>query len=100
MEKPDVQCIKGISPTISIDQKHSSYYFNSTVGTISEVSQYMRLLYAKVGEAYCPECGRKIEKQTVEDTTVYIITKDEHKFQFATQRWVYWNHLNKKQYLW
>ncbi|MCK4836087.1 MAG: ABC-ATPase UvrA, partial [Candidatus Aminicenantes bacterium] len=61
MEKPDVGYIKGISPTISIDQKHSSYYFNSTVGTISDLSQYLRLLFAKVGEAQCPECGRRIE---------------------------------------
>lgn len=60
LEKPEVQCIKGISPTISIDQKHSSYYFNSTVGTISEVSQYLRLLYSKVGEPHCYECGKKI----------------------------------------
>ena len=61
LEKQDVQHIKGISPTISIDQKHSSFFHNSTVGTISEVSQYLRLLYAKVGEAYCPRCGTKIK---------------------------------------
>ena len=51
LEKPEVQSIKGISPTISIDQKHSSFYYNSTVGTISEISQYLRLLYARTGEA-------------------------------------------------
>lgn len=61
MEKPEVRYIKGISPTISIDQKQSSYYYNSTVGTISDISQYLRLLYARVGRARCPECGRGIE---------------------------------------
>ncbi len=60
LEKPEVQAIKGISPTISIDQKHSSYYYNSTVGTISEVSQYLRLLLARRGEAHCPRCGKEI----------------------------------------
>ena len=58
LEKPEVQSIKGISPTISIDQKHSSFYYNSTVGTISEVSHYLRLLYARVSEARCPKCGK------------------------------------------
>ncbi len=72
LEKPDVQAIKGISPTISIDQKHSSFYYNSTVGTISEVSQYLRLLYAKVGEAHCPGCGKKIEKYSPQTVTDYI----------------------------
>ena len=66
LEKPEVQFIRGISPTISIDQKHSSYYFNSTVGTISEVSQYLRLLYSKVGEPHCYECGKQFQiDQTV-----------------------------------
>ncbi len=72
LEKPDVQVIKGISPTISIDQKHSSYYYNSTVGTVSEVSQYLRLLYARVGEAHCPQCGKKIEKYSPQTVMDYI----------------------------
>jgi excinuclease ABC subunit A len=72
LEKPDVQSIKGISPTISIDQKHSSFYYNSTVGTISEISQYLRLLYAKVGEAHCPNCGKKIEKYSPQTVMDYI----------------------------
>jgi excinuclease ABC subunit A len=59
-EKPDVEMVKGISPTISIDQKISSFYFNSTVGTISEISSYLRLLYAKTGQPLCPQCGKKI----------------------------------------
>jgi len=72
LEKPEVQFIRGISPTISIDQKHSSYYFNSTVGTISEVSQYLRLLYSKVGEPHCYECGKKIVKFSYKKIIDYI----------------------------
>lgn len=72
LEKPEVQSIKGISPTISIDQKHSSFYYNSTVGTISEISQYLRLLYARTGEAVCPSCGMKIEKYSPQAVKDYI----------------------------
>lgn len=61
LEKPEVRTIRGISPTISIDQKHSSYYYNSTVGTASEVSQYLRLLFARTGKARCPGCGKEIQ---------------------------------------
>ena len=59
VEKPEVQAVRGISPTISIDQKHASYYFNSTVGTISEVNQYLRLLFARIADPHCPgrRCG-------------------------------------------
>ncbi len=72
LEKAEVQSIKGISPTISIDQKHSSYYFNSTVGTISEVSQYLRLLYSKAGEPHCYECGKRIVKFSYKKIIDYI----------------------------
>jgi excinuclease ABC subunit A len=72
LEKPEVLSIKGISPTISIDQKHSSFYYNSTVGTISEISQYLRLLYARTGEAVCPSCGMKIEKFSPQAVKDYI----------------------------
>jgi len=82
LEKPDVQHIKGISPTISIDQKHSSFYHNSTVGTISEVSQYLRLLYAKVGEAYCPGCGKKIKKFSYQKILKYIYENFINKLVF------------------
>jgi excinuclease ABC subunit A len=75
LEKPEVQYIKGISPTISIDQKHSSFFFNSTVGTVSEVSQYLRLLYAKMGQAFCPECGRKIERFSTKKIMDLIFTQ-------------------------
>jgi excinuclease ABC subunit A len=62
LERPDVRSIKGIAPTISIDQKHSSFYYNSTVGTVSEVAPYLRLLYAKLGQALCPRCGEPIRR--------------------------------------
>jgi excinuclease ABC subunit A len=73
LEKPEVQSIKGISPTISIDQKHSSYYYNSTVGTISEVSQYLRLLYARLGQAHCPGCGRRLERFSIRKLYDHIL---------------------------
>lgn len=75
LEKPEVQSIKGISPTISIDQKHSSYYYNSTVGTISEVSQYLRLLYARTAKAHCPQCGKKIEIYSPQMVIDYIFER-------------------------
>ena len=75
LEKPEVQYIKGISPTISIDQKHSSYHYNSTVGTVSEISQYLRLLYARVGVAYCPECGRKIEAYSYQKIVDFVFDR-------------------------
>jgi excinuclease ABC subunit A len=66
MEKPDVDVIEGLSPAISIDQKGTSRNPRSTVGTVTEVYDYLRLLYARVGRIHCPICGREIEKQTVE----------------------------------
>jgi excinuclease ABC subunit A len=66
LERPEVQSIKGIAPTIAIDQKHSSYYFNSTVGTISEIAPYLRLLFAKLAEARCPQCGKPISRYSSE----------------------------------
>lgn len=75
LEKPDVQYIKGISPTISIDQKHASYYYNSTVGTVSEISQYLRLLYARVGIAHCPGCGNQIEAYSYNKIADYIFDR-------------------------
>src|SRR5437868_9089184 len=66
MEKPDVDLIEGLSPAISIDQKGSSRNPRSTVGTITEVYDYMRLLFARVGHPHCPNCGREIHQQTVQ----------------------------------
>ena len=66
MEKPDVDQIEGLSPAISIDQKSTNRNPRSTVGTVTEIYDYFRLLYARIGIPHCPECGRVIEKQTVD----------------------------------
>ena len=66
MEKPDVDLIEGLSPAISIDQKTTSHNPRSTVGTVTEIYDYMRLLFARAGVPHCPQCGREIERQTVD----------------------------------
>lgn len=66
MEKPDVQSIEGLSPSISIDQKTTSKNPRSTVGTVTEIYDYLRLLYARIGVPHCPVCGKKIEQQTID----------------------------------
>ncbi len=66
MDKPDVDAIEGLSPAISIDQKTTSHNPRSTVGTVTEVYDYLRLLYARVGHPHCPRCGRPVSQQTVE----------------------------------
>ena len=66
MEKPDVDSIEGLSPAISIDQKTTSKNPRSTVGTVTEVYDYLRLLYARIGIPHCPVCGREIKQQTVD----------------------------------
>ncbi|MFC1663018.1 excinuclease ABC subunit UvrA [Patescibacteria group bacterium] len=66
MDKPDVDQIEGLSPAISIDQKSTSHNPRSTVGTVTEVYDYLRLLYARVGIPHCPQCGRQVSKQTAE----------------------------------
>jgi len=66
MDKPDVDAIEGLSPAISIDQKTTSHNPRSTVGTVTEVYDYLRLLYARVGHPHCPKCGRPVTQQTVE----------------------------------
>ena len=66
MEKPDVESIEGLSPAISIDQKTTSKNPRSTVGTVTEIYDYIRLLYARIGVPYCPNCGKKIEKQSID----------------------------------
>ena len=67
MEKPDVESIEGLSPAISIDQKTTSHNPRSTVGTVTEIYDYLRLLYARVGTPHCPNCGREIRRQTVDE---------------------------------
>jgi excinuclease ABC subunit A len=73
LERPDVRSIKGIAPTISIDQKHSSFYYNSSVGTVSEVAPYLRLLFAKLGQAHCPGCGEPISRYSPEKILAALI---------------------------
>src|SRR3989441_10349939 len=73
MEKPDVDFIEGLSPAISIDQKSASRNPRSTVGTITEVYDYLRLLFARIGKAHCHICGRPIERQTVEQIVDRIL---------------------------
>ena len=77
MEKPDVESIEGLSPAISIDQKTTSKNPRSTVGTVTEIYDYIRLLYARIGVAYCPNCGKKIEKQTVDQIVDSILELPE-----------------------
>ena len=67
MDKPDVDEITGLSPAISIDQKTTSHNPRSTVGTVTEIYDYLRLLYARVGVPHCPVCGRVISQQTVDE---------------------------------
>src|SRR5688500_9812490 len=74
MEKPDVDFIEGLSPAISIDQKSASRNPRSTVGTITEVYDYLRLLFARIGTPHCHQCGRLIERQTVEQMVDRILT--------------------------
>ena len=74
MEKPDVESIEGLPPAISIDQKSTNRNPRSTVGTVTEIYDYFRLLYARVGIPHCPKCGKVIAKQTV-DQIVDILMK-------------------------
>src|ERR687896_1437434 len=77
MEKPDVDSIDGLSPAISIDQKTTSRNPRSTVGTVTEIYDYLRLLWARVGRPHCPECGDPIEGQSIEQISDRVMTLDE-----------------------
>ena len=77
MEKPDVESIEGLSPAISIDQKSTNHNPRSTVGTVTEIYDYFRLLYARVGIPHCPKCGREISKQTVDQMVDQIMALPE-----------------------
>ena len=77
MEKPDVELIEGLSPAISIDQKTTSKNPRSTVGTVTEIYDYIRLLYARIGVPYCPNCGKRIEKQTIDQIVDNIMELEE-----------------------
>ncbi|MCR5186315.1 MAG: excinuclease ABC subunit UvrA [Clostridia bacterium] len=77
MEKPDVENIEGLSPAISIDQKTTSRNPRSTVGTVTEIYDFLRLLFARVGTPYCPNCGKKIEKQTIDQIVDNVMELEE-----------------------
>src|SRR3954469_7963369 len=74
MRKPDVDSIEGLSPSISIEQKNISRNPRSTVGTVTEISDYLRLLYARVGIPHCPSCGKPIQSQTIQQIVDRIMT--------------------------
>ena len=77
MEKPDVESIEGLSPAISIDQKSTNRNPRSTVGTVTEIYDYMRLLYARIGIPHCPKCGKEIKKQTIDQMVDQIMELPE-----------------------
>lgn len=77
MEKPDVEYIEGLSPAISIDQKTTSHNPRSTVGTVTEIYDYLRLLYARIGIPHCPKCGKEIKKQTIDQIADQIMALPE-----------------------
>lgn len=77
MEKPDVELIDGLSPAISIDQKTTSHNPRSTVGTVTEIYDYFRLLFARVGVPHCPECGREIRRQSVDEIADRVMLMPE-----------------------
>lgn len=77
MDKPEVDSIDGLSPAISIDQKTTSHNPRSTVGTVTEIYDYLRLLYARIGIPHCPVCGREIKQQTIDDIVDQVLKKNE-----------------------
>ena len=108
MEKPDVEYIEGLSPAISIDQKGASHNPRSTVGTVTEIYDYLRLLYARAGRPHCPKCGKPVERQTVQqivdailhlpqDSRIEVLApkvrrrKGEHKEVFEEARKAGWS---------
>ena len=81
MEKPNVDYIEGLSPAISIDQKSTSNNPRSTVGTVTEIHDYLRLLYARIGKPHCPKCGKPIERQTVDQVVDQILALGTGRIQ-------------------
>ena len=75
MQKPDVEYIEGLSPAVSIDQKTTSKNPRSTVGTVTEIYDYLRLMFARIGKPHCPKCGREIDRQTVDQITDKIMAR-------------------------
>jgi excinuclease ABC subunit A len=87
MNKPDVDSIEGLSPAISIDQKSVSHNPRSTVGTITEIYDYLRLLFARIGHPHCPKCGREIQRQSVDQivTNIFSLINEEMSKLFSTK---------------
>ncbi|MDA3970808.1 MAG: excinuclease ABC subunit UvrA, partial [Desulfobulbaceae bacterium] len=77
MDKPDVDSLEGLSPAVSIEQRTTSKNPRSTVGTITEIYDHLRLLFARVGHQYCPDCGEKIAPQSLEDMVQTVMNYDE-----------------------
>ena len=77
MEKPDVESIEGLSPAISIDQKSTNRNPRSTVGTVTEIYDYLRLLYARIGIPHCPNCGKEIHRQSIDQMVDRVLTLPE-----------------------
>ena len=77
MEKPNVESIEGLPPAISIDQKSTNKNPRSTVGTVTEIYDYFRLLYARIGIPHCPKCGRAITKQTIDQMVDTVMALPE-----------------------
>src|SRR3979411_862270 len=77
MDKPDVDQIDGLSPAISIDQKGTTHNPRSTVGTVTEIYDYLRLLYARIGPQHCPQCGREVSQQTVQQIVDAVLSLPE-----------------------
>ncbi|MEG2413592.1 MAG: excinuclease ABC subunit UvrA, partial [Clostridia bacterium] len=77
MDKPDVDYIEGLSPAISIDQKTTSHNPRSTVGTVTEIYDYMRLLFARIGIPHCPNCGKEIVQQSVDQIVDQVLQGDD-----------------------
>ena len=80
MDKPDVDYIEGLSPAISIDQKTTSRNPRSTVGTVTEIYDYLRLLFARAGEPHCPKCGKLIEQQSVQQIVDKVLELPQGRF--------------------
>jgi excinuclease ABC subunit A len=87
MQKPDVDQIEGLSPAISIDQKTTSHNPRSTVGTITEIYDYLRLLFARIGHPHCPQCGREIAPQTTDQIVAQILKLMQQHTNAAPSRW-------------
>ena len=88
MDKPDVEKIDGLSPAIAIDQKTTSKNPRSTVGTITEIYDFLRLLYARIGHPHCPECGREIERQSAQEIVEKIMEIVSQETDFKSERGV------------